>query len=193
MRQRDLTGQAVRPSVQAAVAGVKGMTMHRALFFVFFALLLSGCVGMAVGTYGKKELARSDFGLAKERNQFSFEKSDMPYTESEITEYWGEPDAVGDFGECKVLTYTDGISWVGAGALVGILPVPLVVPAGKYENRFYLHRSTAVGLVQEYGEVDRVVGYICGSNDCKAGFGGKVNESNAKGKDAVAGWCAGSL
>ena len=167
--------------------------MHRALFFVLLTLLLSGCVGIAVGTYGKKELARTDFGLAKERNQLSFEKRDIPYTEGEITEYWGEPDSVGDFGECKVLTYADGISWAGAGAVVGIVPVPFVVPTGRYENRFYLRRGAVVGLVQEYGEVDRVVGYICGSNDCKAGFGGKVNEPKVKGKDAAAEWCAGSL
>ena len=167
--------------------------MYRAVIIVFSALLLSGCVGLAVGTYGKKEWARADFRLAKERNQFSFEKRDTPYTKEEIIEYWGEPDSVDNFKECKVLIYKDGTSWAGAGAFVGIVPVPLAVPTGTYKNRFYLQNNSAIGLIQEYGEVDRAVGYTCGSNECATSAGEKVNEPKINPEEAVKEWCAKSL
>lgn len=162
--------------------------MYR-LVFVSFAFLLSGCVGVAVATYGKKELVRTDFYLAEQRNQFSFEKRDTQYTEEEIIDSWGEPDSVDNFNECKVLIYKDGTSWAGAGAFVGVLPVPLAVPTGSYKNRFYLKNNFAMGLIQEYGEVDRAVGYTCGSNECGASTGEKVNEPRINAAEAIKEWC----
>ncbi|XZZ69237.1 hypothetical protein ACJJIB_13205 [Microbulbifer sp. JMSA008] len=148
---------------------------------------------MAVGTYGKKEWARTEFSLGNERNQFSFEKRDSPYSEIEIIERWGNPDSVDQFEYCKVLIYKDGTSWAGAGAFVGVVPVPLAVPTGTYKNRFYLRNNTAVGLIQEYGEIDRAVGYTCGSNECAASSGEKVNEPEVDPKVAVTKWCGKSL
>ncbi|WP_139304916.1 hypothetical protein [Microbulbifer marinus] len=162
----------------------------RAIFVIFLLTMLSGCVGLAAGTYGKKELARTEFSLEKERNIFSFEKRDLPYSEDEIIEHWGSPDSVGLFEQCKVLIYKDGTSWSGAGAFVGIVPVPLVAPTGTYKNRFYLRNNVAVGLIQEYGEVDRAVGYTCGSNKCGASSGEKVNEPEVDAEVALTEWCA---
>lgn len=168
---------------------VKGKNMYRAAF-IALAFLLSGCVGLAVGTYGKKELARTDFNLANKRNQFSFEKSDSYYTEKQIIEYWGDPDSVDNFKECTVLIYKDGTSWAGAGAFIGVVPVPLAVPTGSYKNRFYIRNNLAIGLIQEYGEVDRSIGYSCGSNECGASSGEKVNEPQVNAKEAVKEWCS---
>ncbi|QFT54447.1 hypothetical protein [Microbulbifer sp. THAF38] len=167
--------------------------MYRAVFVVFTVLLLSSCVGLAVGTFGKKEWARADFRLGKERNQFVFEKKNEPYKEEEIIEYWGRPDSVDTFKECKILIYKGGTSWAGGGAFVGIVPVPLLVPTGTYKNRFYLQNNSAIGLVQEYGEVDRAVGYTCGSNECITSSGEKVNEPEINAQEAIEQWCATSL
>lgn len=164
--------------------------MYRAVVIVLSALLASGCVGLAVGTYGKAEWVRTDFRLAKERNQFSFEKRDAPYTEEDITAYWGDPDSVDHFNECKILIYKDGTSWAGVGAFVGIAPVPLVVPTGTYKNRFYLQNQVAVGLIQEYGEVGRAVGYTCGSNECGVSTGEKAENYHLQPGEAIASWCA---
>ncbi|WP_444906195.1 hypothetical protein [Microbulbifer sp. SSSA008] len=167
--------------------------MIRAIFVIVSLSMISGCVGLAVGTYGKKEWVRTKFSLGKERNQFAFEKRDSPYSETEIIEHWGNPDTVDQFEECKVLIFKDGTSWAGAGAFVGVVPVPIAVPTGTYKNRFYLRNNSAVGLIQEYGEVDRALGYTCGSNECAASSGEKVNESEFDAKVAVAQWCAKSL
>lgn len=167
--------------------------MYRVIIIALFSLLMAGCAGLAVGTYGKKEWERTDFTLAKERNQFSFAKRDSPYTSSEIVDHWGKPDDVQSHEDCEVLIYKDGTSWAGAGAFVGVVPVPLAVPNGSYKNRFYLSQGVAVGLVQEYGEVDRAVGYTCGSNDCKGSTGEKINEPEIDAEEAVSEWCAKSL
>ncbi|WP_445364607.1 hypothetical protein ACJJIQ_10920 [Microbulbifer sp. ANSA003] len=167
--------------------------MIRAVLIIASLSIISGCVGLAVGTYGKKEWARTEFSLGNERNQFSFEKRGSPYSEIEIIERWGNPDSVNKFEYCKVLIYKDGTSWAGAGAFVGVVPVPLAVPTGTYKNRFYLRNNAAIGLIQEYGEIDRAVGYTCGSNECVASSGEKVNEPEVDPKVAVTQWCGKSL
>ena len=164
--------------------------MYRTISIVLAMSLLSGCVGLAVGTYGKKEWVRTEFSLAKERNKFSFEEREARYTETEIIDHWGEPDAVESYQECKVLVYKDGTSWAGAGAFVGVVPVPLAVPTGSYKNRFYLQQQQAVGLVQEYGDVGRMAGYTCGSNECGTTTGEKVNEPEIDAEEAMSQWCA---
>jgi len=182
-----------RIKLLTCTAGVKGTSMIRTIFVIIFLSMVSSCVGLAVGTYGKKEWARTEFNLGKERNQFTFEKRNSPYTETEIIEHWGSPDSVDQIKQCKVLIYRDGILWVGTGAFIGVVPVPIAVPTGTYKNRFYLRNNAAVGLIQEYGEVDRTVGYTCGSNECTASSGGKVNEPKVDAKVAVTQWCAKSL
>jgi len=121
--------------------------MHRRSLIILCALAMSGCAGLAVGTYGKKEWARTDFTLTNVRNQFSFGKRDETYTKTEIIELWGEPDDVAAHQNCEVLVYKNGTSWAGAGGFVGIVPIPLVVPTGTYKNRFYLQK--AIGVLQD--------------------------------------------
>ena len=167
--------------------------MNRISLLTLCAFAVSGCVGLAVGTYGKKELVRTDFTLAGVRNQFSFTKRYRSYTKTEIIEHWGEPDDIQAHENCEILIYKEGMSWAGVGAFVGVVPVPLLVPTGTYKNRFYLQRSVAVGLIQEYGEVDRAVGYICGSNECIGSAGEKVYEPDVNAEEAISKWCGTSL
>ena len=167
--------------------------MLRLIIVLVLTTTVSGCGGLAVGTYGKKELARSDFALAKERNKFALSKRTTPYTKSEIIENWGEADEIQAYKNCEVLVFKNGTSWAGGGAVVGVVPVPVMVPSGTYKNRFYLRNGAAVGVVEEYGEADRAVGYTCGSNECKASTGEKVNEPRVNAGAAIEGWCQAPL
>lgn len=168
------------------------MTIDRSLLAAAVLLwlpALGGCAGAAVGTFGTKELASTDFVLAPARNEFSFSLEPVSYTRDEVVDLWGTPDSVETFAACEVLVYDDGVSWSGAGAFVGVVPVPLAVPSGRYQNRFYAREGRVVGLVREYGEVDRMAGYMCGSNECGAMAGEKVNEPPLDPDVARAEWC----
>jgi hypothetical protein len=149
---------------------------------------LSSCIGLAAGTYGKQQMAREQFGLADTRNEFTFAPPEHGYSQAEVIAKWGTPDERFEEDRCEVLSYEDGTSWVGAGIFIGIAPVPMVVPSGKYRNRIYFRGGRTVGLVQEYGEATRVVGVTCGSNEC-AGAAGRVNEPEIDAKSAVEDWC----
>lgn len=150
---------------------------------------LGGCAGAAVATYGTKESVSADFVLAAERNRFAFSLEPVTYTAAEVIAHWGEPDAVERLAACEVLVYEGGVAWSGAGAFVGVVPVPLAVPTGRYKSRFYARDGAVVGLVREYGEIDRMAGYTCGSNECGATAGEKVNEPTIDPERARAEWC----
>lgn len=167
--------------------------MQRFLIIVFIATILPGCVGLAAGTYGTKEWARTDFSLENSRNEFSFQRKKSNYSISEVVDLWGKPDTTETYEQCQVLIYEKGTSWAGVGAFVGVVPVPLAVPTGTYKNRLYFFNGSTVGIVQEYGEVDRAVGYTCGSNACDASAGERINEPEINAKDAVKQWCHASL
>lgn len=157
---------------------------------IFAAVVLGGCAGAAVATYGTKETASTDFVLAPERNRFTFSLEPVTYSAADVVARWGEPDAIETFAACEVLVYEDGVAWSGGGAFVGVVPVPLAVPTGRYKNRFYARAGEVVGLVREYGEIDRMAGYTCGSNECGATAGEKVNEPAIDPERARAEWCA---
>lgn len=152
-------------------------------------LALSGCAGAAVATYGTKQQASTDFVLADKRNRFSFSLEPVSYTREEVVAHWGAPDAIEAFKACEVLVYNDGVAWSGGGAFIGVVPVPLAVPTGRYKNRFYARDGRIAGLVQEFGEVDRMAGYMCGSNECAAMAGDKVNEPPVDPDVARVEWC----
>jgi hypothetical protein len=151
--------------------------------------LVASCVGLAAGTYGTKELAREHFSLRNERNQFGFEQREQPYSREEVVLLWGEADVVESHEKCEVLVYENGTAWAGVGAFIGFVPIPAMVPTGKYKNRIYLVNGETRGLIQEYGEADRGVGYICGSNDCATLYGQELNEARIDGEDALREWC----
>lgn len=164
--------------------------MKQRLPFLLAISLLTGCAGVAVGTYGKEEWVRERFALANERNKYAFDSHPTPYSREEIIARWGEPDRVASADNCEVLIFDNGTSWAGMGAFVAIMPVPLAVPSGTYKNRFYLRNNQALGLIQEYGAVGRMVGYTCGSNECGASTGEQLTPYKEKADDAIARWCA---
>ncbi|GAA5213636.1 hypothetical protein ACFSJ3_03130 [Corallincola platygyrae] len=153
-------------------------------------LFISGCAGLAVGTYGKKESVKTHFALAETRNEFSHNFPDSAYLKADIIKLWGEPDELWSTEKCEVLVFDNGTSWAGAGAFIGFIPVPLAVPTGTYKNRFYVREGKILGLIQEYGEVDRAAGYMCGSNECEALRGEKVNKPEIDADIAIKSWCS---
>lgn len=151
---------------------------------------LGGCVAVAAGTYGKHKIAREDFGLAGVRNEFTATAPDNGYAEADVVALWGRPDERREHGTCAVLVYEDGTSWAGAGLFVGPVPVPALLPSGKYNNYIYLRDDRVVGAVREYGEISSAVGASCGSNEC-AILDGKIERTDAEAERQVGEWCGG--
>jgi hypothetical protein len=127
-------------------------------------LFLSGCFGLAVGTYGKHQKLTTGFVLAKGKNNFGISSHPEDYSEADITRFWGKPDETTLSGCCKVLKYHDGISWAGVGAFVIVVPIPLLLPSGHYNTSLYLKGGKCVGLVSEYGEVSQIYGFMWADN-----------------------------
>jgi len=160
----------------------------RNLFALASICLLSGCVGLAATTYGTYESPREEFSLGEARNEFGYQLNERGfYSPDEVFELWGKPDLEEREGECLVYIYKDGTSWAGVGAFVGVAPIPLVVPTGKYHNRIYFRNQKSVGVVQEYGEVKGHVGPLCGSNECSAASSSNTPSEDAE--SAIERWC----
>lgn len=156
------------------------------LSILLAALLIQGCVGLAVGTYGTFEDEKSTVSISSSKNEFSYSSSSAALTKETLISTWGDPDGIVAEGKCEVLTYHDGYNWSGAGAFIVFFPVPILVPTGHDENRFYFINGEFVRLVSEYGEVTGALGYICGSNECK-GMAGPVNTE--KSRKIEVNWC----
>jgi hypothetical protein len=108
-------------------------------------LLMSGCVGLAVGTFGTFESGKEVGSRFSETREMLFSAR-------------GAPDSVESHGRCETLIYQHGWSWSGVGAFLGFVPVPLLVPSGYDEERLYLRDGRTVGEVSEYGEVTGMLG-----------------------------------
>ncbi len=145
----------------------------RILLVFILAIVLSGCAGLAIGTYGTYESKRDTFGLSNERNQLSYTKKPS-YTKEEVISLWGEPDEIGADGLCDIFTYHDGYNWAGVGAFILIIPIPLVLPSGHDETKIYFKENQSIKLTSEYGETTGMFGYMCGSNECGF-YAGSVN------------------
>ena len=158
----------------------------RIILTLILTLHLSGCVGLAVGSYGTFENKKDNFTLSVERNKFGFATNSQVYSEEQLIKLWGEPNEKYTEGNCSVLSYHDGYNWSGVGAFVLIVPIPLVVPSGKDETKFYFINNQSVAAISEYGEIVSMFGYMCGSNEC--GFkAGSVNTD--KPRKITASWC----
>ncbi|RCU48731.1 MULTISPECIES: hypothetical protein [Corallincola] len=159
----------------------------RVVFILLFVLHLSGCVGLAVGSYGTFENKKEDFTVSSERNKFDFGARKQAYTQEQLIELWGNPDDSYTEGKCTVLSYHDGYNWSGVGAFVFIIPIPLAVPSGNNETKLYFINNQSVAATTEYGEVIGMFGYMCGSNEC--GFNAGPVDSDKARKVSVD-WCS---
>ncbi|WP_133406895.1 hypothetical protein [Parashewanella tropica] len=166
--------------------------IHLQKFFLLSTVvcLLNGCAGVAVGTYGKHELAQNNFCLAKGKNNTNcYDDPPEGYTPDEVTSLWGVPDKTEKANNCTVYYYDNGLAWSGGGAFVGVVPVPLLAPTGRYYNRIYFNSGRSVGLIKEYGEVKHAAGVMCGSNKCKA-LANPVNNNKTEPQNKIKKWCS---
>jgi len=141
-------------------------------------LLLSGCAGLAVGSYGKHETLETYYRLDDGKNKLQSTYRTDPvhiYTEEEIIAHWGPPDSVQTVGCCKVLKYRGKVSWAGVGAFIIVIPIPLMIPTGHYESRFYIKEGKCVALVSEHGEVSSIFGWVAGGQGGRFYFGDSYN------------------
>lgn len=147
--------------------------------------MLSGCVGLAVGTFDTFEGKTEDFTLSEKRNKFAYGNA-AEYTQEQVITLWGQPDEKHQEGLCSVFSYYDGYNWRGVGAFVLLVPVPLLVPSGHSEIKIYFKDNKSTAVVTEYGEVSSMFGFMCGSNEC--GFtAGAVNQNRTRNIKPV--WC----
>lgn len=157
----------------------------RIMIVVLSICLVTGCAGLAVGTYGTFEFHQDKFNLSDQRLQQNHGENKV-YTKEQVISLWGNPDKISATGSCEVFTYQNGYTWSGVGAFVLIVPIPLVIPSGHNETKIYFINNQSVKLTSEYGEVSRMFGYMCGSNECRF-ESGIVNQDK---KRAVAvTWC----
>jgi len=143
----------------------------RKIIVIFLAQVITGCMGVSVGTFGTFEIKQENISLTKEQ----------------LISRNGVPDDISTTGNCEVLTYFDGYSWSGIGAFVVIIPVPLLVPSGYDETRYYFINGKSVASVSEYGEITGALGFMCGSNECEA-LAGPVNTD--KTREVKVTWCS---
>jgi len=157
----------------------------RTLVVLISLVLLSGCVGLAVGSYGTFESTKDSFNLSEQRNkQGNGERKS--YAKEQVMALWGRPDKISTTGSCDVFTYHDGYNWSGLGAFVLIVPIPLALPTGHDETKIYFRNNQSIKLTSEYGDVTGMLGYMCGSNEC--GFqAGTVNTD--KPRNIRVTWC----
>jgi hypothetical protein len=155
----DTTGQIIR-----IVMGRRNMKFITFSLLITFPLLLTGCLGLVVGTFGKHEKLTTSFAFVKGRTNLNSNTSAQPgdCSETKIIELWGKPDEVTTNGCCKVLKYRTGISWAGVGAYLIVVPIPLGVPTGHYYDRLYIKDGRCVAIVEEYSEGSRAYGYYMG-------------------------------
>lgn len=156
------------------------------LIVLVLTIILSGCVGLAVGSYGTHESKRDSFELESERNQINYYSNSTSYTQEQVESLWGKPDETSTNGTCAIFTYHDGYNWSGVGAFVVIVPIPLALPTGYDEIKIYFKKGQSVKLVLEYGEITGIFGYMCGSNEC--GFKAGAVNTDKKRKIPVT-WC----
>jgi hypothetical protein len=150
----------------------------RILIVILSFFWLTGCVGLAVGSYGTFESQKDSFHLTEQRNKQGYGDK-VTYTKEQVISLWGEPDEITTNGSCDVLSYYDGYNWSGVGAFVLIVPIPLALPSGADETKIYFKNNQSVKLISEYGEITGMFGYMCGSNEC--GFkAGAVNTDKTR-------------
>ncbi len=160
----------------------------KSLTLICLTFLLSSCVGLAVGTFGTFENKVESPRITPEKNERKYFalKSEPKLIKQELLELWGQPDKQSTDGNCEVLTYYSGRNWSGIGAFVLVAPIPIGLPTGRKENRFYFIQGEAVGLIEQYTEVKSAFGYMCGSNECDF-LSGQVNKDHFSKEHPT--WC----
>ena len=117
-------------------------------------LLLNGCIGISVGTFGKMET-----------------EGFTPFLGESIASVKGrvgDPKSEYEYFDCNVLEYeADGLVWSGVYVYLLVIPLPLAVPISK-SDFYYFKDDELIGFsVSSTGEKSNY-GYFC--SELKCGF-----------------------
>jgi hypothetical protein len=131
-------------------------------------LLTQGCVGVAVmrtrtQTFQNPVIMESIFisGLSS-----GDPKQPPHHTSAWLEAHWGKPTSVrhtGEGGRDEIWTYKFQHVWVGAGAMVVIVPVPLCLPVVREKAMFIIRDGQVIAAKNSTVEcVGVVAGYMMG-------------------------------
>jgi hypothetical protein len=95
----------------------------RILIVLLLSICFSGCVGLAVGSYGTFESQKDRFHLTEQRKKQGYGDK-VTYTKKQVLSLWGEPDEISTNGSCDIFSYHDGYNWSGFGAIPAIVLAP---------------------------------------------------------------------
>ena len=146
--------------------------------------VISGCaVSTTLRTFETKS---QGFVVENKKNDVHGWESAKPVTKDSLIAKWGNPDKTSTFKQCDVLTYKGGLTWSGFAAIFVVVPIPLVYPTGRQENRFYFRNDISVGWVSRKWDSSRMFGAGCPPFECMA-FNFKLNEEHER--RANFDWC----
>lgn len=125
-------------------------------------LLLSGCVGLGVSVEGNQEMTLSNPRINVQKNGLDPEENPAPWIKSEdLLYYWGEPDKKKQMEDGSVLwKYKFGLRWNGIGTLLGVIPLPLMLPVGKDYIEFKIENDWIVSATTKQNAQTAVYGCV---------------------------------
>jgi len=138
-------------------------------------LLVQGCVGVGVRRMTTKTFQNPTIsgivsidGLGRGNPSGT---NAFVYTSTWLESHWGKPTSVrrtgeGDRGE--IWTYKFEHRWVGAGALIVIVPVPILLPVGRDRVIFELRDGEVISGKRKKMEYDAgFAGYLITPVGCE--------------------------
>ncbi|MCW7470210.1 hypothetical protein [Leptospira kanakyensis] len=142
----------------------------RLLFmFTLFSLTSINCF-YGVARFGSTEWVNESFEITEERKIFKHAtdfRNPPVYSKADIIAKWGEPSTSGKEAVCDYIAYRDGFEWNIIGAMIWIIPIPLLIlPTGFDYIRIYFKDEKSVGLTTAHYAETHAIGYVCGDNSC---------------------------
>ena len=143
-------------------------SLKKIILLFIVCLLTQGCVAVAVM---KTRTQTFQNPIIMDRIFVSGLSSADPkhkptYTSAWLEAHWGKPTSIrhtGEGGRDEIWTYKFGHVWVGAGAMLVIIPVPLCLPVVREKAMFTIRDGQVVGAKNSTVEcVGVVAGYVIG-------------------------------
>ncbi|EOQ94828.1 hypothetical protein LEP1GSC195_0925 [Leptospira wolbachii serovar Codice str. CDC] len=161
------------------------MKIYNVLLIIFLTFYTLNCF-FGVGRIAHKEYVKHSFEITDKKNSFEWPKdfrNPPSYTKEDIIDKWGEPSKTGIYNNCNYIAYRDGFTWNIIGAVIFILPVPILIfPTGFDEKKIYFIDGKSFVYSQNSLQDTHFFGYFCGDRDCKLQFGKtyRYSENEAK-------------
>ncbi|TGL46287.1 hypothetical protein EHQ55_16735 [Leptospira meyeri] len=146
------------------------MMKFRLLFIFTLVPLTSFHCFYGIARIGSTEWVDESFEITEERKKFNNAtdfRNPPVYSKDDIITKWGEPSKSGKDVVCDYIAYRDGFEWTFIGAVVWIIPIPLLIlPTGFDYIKVYFKDEKSVGLTRPTYDATHAIGYGCGDNSC---------------------------